>query len=94
MVAYFVGKLNLLKIKTIEWAKEKKKKDEEYLRIIKESLARLKDPFGGGYVSTEAKEKVIKLKVDHLGILKDREEIWRLKSRAIWLQARDENPES
>lgn len=73
MAAFSGGKLKLLKKKMVNWAKEKKKKDEEAPRHIEEALAKLEDSVGGAYVSMEAKEQVIKLEVDHLRVLKDRE---------------------
>jgi len=44
-----------------------------------------------GYASQESKEKILLLEKHRDQILLAREEEWRLKSRAIWLKAEDEN---
>eukprot|EP00253_Pinus_taeda_P021742 PITA_21742 len=91
VVEYFAGNLLRLKKRTIEWAKKKKKKDEESLKNIEAELARLEESHRGGFVSAEAKSHVVQLESEILEILKEREETWRLKCKAIWLQARDKN---
>lgn len=45
-----------------------------------------------GFLNKEAKKKLIELENQRARILKEREENWRLKSRALWLKAGDENP--
>jgi len=83
MATYFAEKLNLLKKKTIIWTREKKKKDDEALKYIEDILSRLESLVGGGFEFAKTKGQVIKLEVDHLRILKDKEESWQLKSSAI-----------
>lgn len=65
------------------WAKEKRHKDEHTLIDTKVELANLVDRDGRGFVSMEAKERLIKLEADRNRIMKDREETWRLRSHVI-----------
>jgi len=46
---------------------------------------------GGCYDSTNAKLNLLKLEERRNKLLKEKEETWRLKSRATWLKSGDEN---
>ena len=46
---------------------------------------------GIGFQSTEAKDHLIKLEIEKPKLLRKQEEEWRLKSRAIWPKAGDDN---
>lgn len=67
------------------WAKEKKAKDEQSIISIEVELNNLMDDRNLGFTSTNDKAKLIELERQKGKILKEREESWRLKSRAIWL---------
>ena len=43
------------------------------------------------FQSTEAKNHLIHLETEKAKLLRQQEESWRLKSRAIWLKVRDDN---
>lgn len=43
------------------------------------------------FTSTDTKAHLIQLETENIRILRLKEESWRLKSRALWLKARDEN---
>eukprot|EP00253_Pinus_taeda_P002170 PITA_02170 len=88
---HFMENLKRLKRATIAWAAERRRKQNEELVKIKEALGILEDPDSDAYVSQESKEKVLTLERSKAKILLDKEEEWRLKSRAIWLKAGDEN---
>lgn len=79
----FSKNMNLLKKRTIDCEKAKKKREEETLRNMKDEVHRLEDPASGGYPTMEEKTWIIHLEYGILEILKDREETWRLKSKAI-----------
>ena len=48
------------------------------------------DMEGGGFMDQESKESLVRLQGRNNTILLDKEETWRLKSRAIWLECGDE----
>lgn len=83
---------NLKKVKqvTIQWAKQKKLRDEEHLKSIEEGLDKMEESESRGY-ETKVKDQIRALKVRKRGILLDQEEQWRLKSGAVWLKSGDEN---
>lgn len=64
---------------------KKRAKDDHILKDIEVELANLEDMDGCGFETSEAKDRLIKIEVDRNKILKDKEETWRLRSRAIWL---------
>lgn len=84
---------NLIKLKqlSIDWARRKNAKEEHTLGDIENQLATLTDEQGRGYTSITAKLHLVNLETQRLKILLDREETWRLRSKAIWLQAGDGN---
>lgn len=84
----FCHNLSQLKQLTMAWAKEKAK-DEQLITTIEAELK--KDDINLGFTSVEEKAKLIELEKQKDKILKEREESWRLNSRAIWLKAGDEN---
>eukprot|EP00253_Pinus_taeda_P032143 PITA_32143 len=87
----FYQKFLLLKKLTIKWAKDKTQKDNQTLTSVEADLAGLNDENNRGYINLEDKAHLIDLENKRAKILKEREETWRLKSRAIWLKAGDEN---
>eukprot|EP00253_Pinus_taeda_P030442 PITA_30442 len=89
--AHFMKNLNRLKRATIEWAANRKRKSNANLARIDEALSALEDPDADAYISQEEKERILGLEKRRAKILLDKEEEWRLKSRAIWLKAGDEN---
>jgi len=80
-----------MKNETIEWEKAKKIKEEAELSRIGEELDQLGSPEEDGYETIEKRERIKSLETEQRNILNDREEQWRLKSRAIWLATGDEN---
>ena len=46
---------------------------------------------GGAYMNQDTKDTLVRLQGRRNTILLDKEETWRLKSRAIWLECGDEN---
>eukprot|EP00253_Pinus_taeda_P036400 PITA_36400 len=89
--ALFMDNLKRLKKATIEWAKARKISQNEELSKIDADLRAMEDPEAEGYVNQESKDKILLLEKQRNKILLDKEEEWRLKSRAIWLKAGDEN---
>eukprot|EP00253_Pinus_taeda_P027771 PITA_27771 len=89
--AQFWDNLKRLKKATIEWAKARKKAQNEELSLIDANLRDLEEPEADGYVNQDSKDKIMKLEKQRSKILLEREEEWRQKSRAIWLKAGDEN---
>ena len=87
----FMNNLTRLKAATKNWVIQKSLKEDEELRAINVELDLLEDPEGGGYAILASRDRIQMLEADRRRILQVKEESWRLKSRAIWLQARDEN---
>eukprot|EP00253_Pinus_taeda_P026588 PITA_26588 len=59
--------------------------------VIENSLARFKQSGLTSYASLEEKEQLIKLERDNIRLLRQKEESWHLKRRALWLKAVNEN---
>eukprot|EP00253_Pinus_taeda_P034819 PITA_34819 len=89
--AYFMENLKRLKKATIEWAADRKKKQNEDLIKTDEELRLLELPETNAYATQATKERIVALEKKREKILLEKEEEWRLKSRAIWLKAGDEN---
>lgn len=87
----FYHSLLHLKKLTIKWENEKTKRYDHTLASTEFSLVHFMDDQSRGFLNTEAKWQLIELENERAGLLKEREETWRLKSRALWLKARDEN---
>ena len=84
---------NLKQIKdlTIKWTREKRRIEGEELKRIELEISQINASYMPGYISSETKEHLITLEASRRKLLQQKEADWRLKSRAIWLQAGDEN---
>jgi hypothetical protein len=71
--------------------KGQKKKDDRLLKEVEEGLETLYNSEGFGYLTKTHKLEAKQLEEKKRNILLEKEKEWRLKSRAIWLQAGDEN---
>eukprot|EP00253_Pinus_taeda_P011344 PITA_11344 len=87
----FMENLKRLKIATKSWAKERQKNQNEELIKISEELKSLESTDSDGYSTQSSKDKILYLEKSKSQILLAKEKEWRLKSRAIWLKAGDEN---
>eukprot|EP00253_Pinus_taeda_P029580 PITA_29580 len=83
--------LKRLKIATKSWVKERQKIQNEDLTKIREELKSLESMESDGYSSQSSKDRILILEKSHTQILLAKEKEWRLKSRATWLKAGDEN---
>ena len=54
-------------------------------------MKELQNKEGGGFLTQEDREKLYSLEASRTKILKERQEILRLKSRAIWMESGDDN---
>lgn len=91
MARGFVKNLIELKHIVINWAREKKRREDELLSKIEEDLYALLDERNMGFITQEDKTRLVELEDQKKYILKGREESIRLHSRATWLKAGDEN---
>eukprot|EP00253_Pinus_taeda_P030057 PITA_30057 len=87
----FMENLKRLRKATISWVKARKEAQNEDFNKISEELKKLESIEEDGYVSQASKDRIIHLEKLKNQILLAKEEEWRLKSRAIWLKAGDEN---
>ena len=80
---HFVENLGRIKQETKKWAHDKRIKDEQELKNIELALEeKMSDPVKA-FSSEEEKEALINLEKRRQTLLKEREEAWRLKSKAI-----------
>jgi hypothetical protein len=91
-----VENMKRIKEKVKPWAFQKRQNEDKELKQIESELQRLSEEEGGGGggggVSTpESKITLLHLEKRRNKLLKEKEESWRLKSRAIWLASGDEN---
>eukprot|EP00253_Pinus_taeda_P001842 PITA_01842 len=84
---------NLIHIKnlTIHWVRNKKKLEREALCSIEEKIGSLNRGDLLGYSNEDVRAQLFALETEKAKLLRQKEEDWRLKIRAIWLQACDEN---
>jgi len=84
---------NIKKLKRLikDWSIAKKRREELELKQLEEELLRLYESDGGGLISQDSKEELARLEGRRNTLLAEKEETWRLKSRAIWLKCGDEN---
>ena len=87
----FMENLKRLKEASIPWAKDKKIREDTELLGIESSLSSKMEEDGLGFFSEGDKEELVMKEKCRRDILVERKEIWRLKSRAIWLNSGDEN---
>eukprot|EP00253_Pinus_taeda_P029408 PITA_29408 len=87
----FMENLKRLKKATIFWAKDKKLKQNEEMSRIREEMKQMESMEIDGYSSQASKDRILLLEKQQNKILMEKEEEWRIKSRAIWLKAGDEN---
>lgn len=87
----FCMNLSQLKHRSIEWAREKNKQDNIALAHIEANILSLTDERGLGFITAEDKAHMVELEFQKQKILKEQEETIRLRSRATWLKAGDEN---
>ena len=84
---------NRLRIKKLlkDWATKKKARDEQEINQIEVDLKELQNKDGGGFLTQDDKEKLYSLEASRSKFLKERQEVLRLKSRAIWMECGDDN---
>ena len=61
------------------------------MKTIEKVLVEIHNREGGGLLSQEDKDMLIRLEGRRNTLLLEREETWRLKSREIWLDCGDDN---
>lgn len=79
----FVSNLKELKKLSKIWAHNKRVQDDRTLRETEAEIVDYENDKGGVFSSTDEKDKLTSLYASRGKILKDREETWRLRSRAI-----------
>jgi len=89
--ADFCDRLNGLKKLTEVWAKRKPLRDDQLLLETEAHISQYMDERGSGFLSEESKSLLNNLEKQKTKLLQEKEEQWRLKSRAIWLKAGDCN---
>lgn len=87
----FMENLKKLKKVTLQWEKAKKEREDVELVEIEEWLNVNFSRYVPGFLSEDSKTQLVLKEKCHKEILKEREELWHLKSRVIWFASRDEN---
>jgi len=80
---HFVDNLKRIKEKVKIWAFEKRQREDQELKNIETTLQSISEEEGGGYLTVESKDALLRLEERRNKILKEKEETWRLKNRAI-----------
>ena len=88
---YFSPNFTRIKKLLKEWAHNKKIQDDQAISQIETELEELQNADEGGFLNQEDKERLFTLEANRNKILKEREEVLRLKSRAIWMECGDDN---
>ena len=91
VVAHFAQNMAHVKTTLKSWANTKKYLDDQAIIQIEAGLAESQNDEGDGFLTQAKKEKFISLESNRTKILKEREEVLRLKGRAIWLASGDDN---
>jgi hypothetical protein len=86
-----VWKLKDLKVSTKQWQKDCKQKANSHLRFLENEInTRLQNRLDGSCIPVE--ESLLKeLEQERNKLLNESEELWRQRSRAIWIQSGDHN---
>ena len=87
----FAENIKRLKGEVKEWAKAKRVREDAELKQIEAELLQIYEGVGGGFLTLESKEAMVLLEGRRNTLLLEKEEEWRLKSRAIWLECGDDN---
>lgn len=87
----FAPNIKILNNTTKYSKKYNQARDTSQLINIESELCTLTDERGLGFISAADKSRLIELENQKASILKEREESMRLRSRAIWIQAGDDN---
>jgi len=88
---HFMKNLNKIKNVTKEWAKKKREREDVELRNIEADIREIMKDENRGFATPENRDTLLGLEKRRRGLLEEKEARWRLKSRAIWLKAGDEN---
>ena len=80
---HFYQNMKRIKEATISWAHTKRVNDDKSLRDCELAINSLLHSPGMGYLDDQAKDELLSLEKKRNVILCEREELWRLKSRAI-----------
>ena len=87
----FASNIKILKRAIKEWEVKKIFREEQELKFVESEIPGILDAEGGGMLTVESKEVFTALEGRRKMLLQDKEETWRLKSRAIWLESGDDN---
>ena len=74
-----------------EWSIAKRNRDDAELKSLEADLLLIYEGEGGGFSTLDSKEALTRLEGRRTTLLLEKEEAWRLKSRAIWLECGDDN---
>ena len=83
--------LKWVKAATKGWALEKRVRDEQDLMNVEHMPEGLMKDEDGGFLFEDMKKEIVELEKRRMVLLGEKEPMWRLKSRALWLKVGDEN---
>jgi hypothetical protein len=86
-----IWKLKDLKTCTKCWAKESKSREIKMLENLEGKIKQHLQLLSGGSNLPEVESNLINLEFERNKYLKAKEELWRQRSRAIWVQSGDQN---
>ena len=91
VAVHFAQNLSRIKPLLKEWSELQKEVEDQYPIQIEVEIAKFQNSKGGVLHTQDDKENLISLESTRNKILKEREEVWRLKRRAIWMECGDDN---
>ena len=87
----FADNIKRIKVWIKDWSTEKRRREDAELKQVEADLLAIYEGEGGGFSSQDSKEVLTRSEGRRNTLLLEREEAWRLKSRAIWLDCGDDN---
>jgi hypothetical protein len=86
-----IWKLKDLKTHTKFWVKDIKCRDLKHLEELEEKIKETLQMMSGGTMLPKVESSLINLELERNKYLKAKEELWRQRSRAIWVHSGDQN---
>jgi hypothetical protein len=91
VATHFVKNLQTIKGETKIWAYQKQLSEDLEIKNMENQINLLSEEEGGGFSPLQAKTNLLRMEERSNRLIKEKEEMWRLKSRAIWMKSGDEN---
>lgn len=88
---HFDDNIKRLKDAIKDWSVEKQLREDNELKQVEEELCMIYEADRGGFLSHEVKNTLVCMEGRRNTLRLEKDESWRLKSRATWLASGDDN---